>query len=93
MTRKSVFKEGSGSRKGFVSEFQKEIKTSKEAKNNKSKIVNKIFNKSSENMEELVDNSVALTITSPPYNIGKLSDVTMSDKEYWKMIENCFREV
>ena len=45
MTRKSVFKEGSGSRKGFVSEFQKEIKTSKEAKNNKSKIVNKIFNK------------------------------------------------
>ncbi len=61
MTRKSVFKEGSGSRKGFVSEFQKEIKTSKEAKNNKSKIVNKIFNKSSENMEELVDNCVALT--------------------------------
>ena len=79
MTRKSVFKEGSGSRKGFVSEFQKEIKTSKEAKNNKSKIVNKIFNKSSENMEELVDNCVALTITSPPYNIGKLSDLEMSD--------------
>ena len=93
MTRKSVFKEGSGSRKGFVSEFQKEIKTSKEAKNNKSKIVNKIFNKSSENMEELVDNCVALTITSPPYNIGKLSDVEMSDEEYWAMIENCFREV
>ena len=93
MTRKSVFKEGSGSRKGFVSEFQKEIKTSKEAKNNKSKIVNKIFNKSSENMEELVDNCVALTITSPPYNIGKLSDLEMSDSDYWKMIEDCFREV
>ena len=93
MTRKSVFKEGSGSRKGFVSEFQKEIKTSKEAKNNKSKIVNKIFNKSSENMEELVDNCVALTITSPPYNIGKLSDIEMSDPDYWKMIEKCFREV
>ena len=93
MSKKSVFKEGSGSRKGFVSEFQDEIKPKNTSKNKTSKVKNKIINKSSENMEELVDNSVALTITSPPYNIGKLSDVTMSDKEYWKMIENCFREV
>ena len=40
MEKKSVFKEGSGSRKGFVSEFQKEIETSNETKNNNSKIVN-----------------------------------------------------
>ena len=44
-------------------------------------------------MEELLDNCVSLTITSPPYNIGKLSDVEMSDEEYWAMVENCFREV
>ena len=33
-------------------------------------------------MEELLDNCVSLTVTSPPYNIGKLSDVEMSDEEY-----------
>ena len=93
MTKKSVFKEGSGSRKGFVSEFQDEKKQIDSSKNNASKVKNKIINKSSENMEELVDNCVALTITSPPYNIGKLSDVELSDEDYWKMIEKCFREV
>ena len=93
MVKKSVFKEGSGSRKGFVSEFQNDLEPKDTSKNNTSKIKNKIINKSSENMKELVDNSIALTITSPPYNIGKLSDVEMSDKDYWNMIEKCFKEV
>ena len=79
MVKKSVFKEGSGSRKGFVSEFQDDLELKNTSKNNTSKVKNKIINKSSENMKELVDNSIALTITSPPYNIGKLSDVDMSD--------------
>jgi len=93
MVKKSVFKEGSGSRKGFVSEFQDDIELKNTSKNNTSKVKNKIINKSSENMKELVDNCIALTITSPPYNIGKLSDVDMSDEDYWKMIEKCFKEV
>ena len=93
MVKKSVFKEGSGSRKGFVSEFQDDLKLKNTSKNNTSKVKNKIINKSSENMKELVDNSIALTITSPPYNIGKLSDVDMSDEDYWNMIEKCFKEV
>jgi len=93
MVKKSVFKEGSGSRKGFVSEFQNDLEPKDTSKNNTSKIKNKIINKSSENMEELVDNCIALTVTSPPYNIGKLSDVEMSDEDYWKMIEKCFKEV
>ena len=93
MVKKSVFKEGSGSRKGFVSEFQDDIESKNTSKNNTSKVKNKIINKSSENMKELVDNSIALTITSPPYNIGKLSDVDMSDEDYWNMIEKCFKEV
>ena len=93
MVKKSVFKEGSGSRKGFVSEFQDEIEPKDTSKNNTSKVKNKIINKSSENMKELVDNCIALTITSPPYNIGKLSDVDMSDEDYWKMIKKCFKEV
>ena len=93
MVKKSVFKEGSGSRKGFVSEFQDDLKSKNTSKNNNSKVKNKIINKSSENMKELVDNCIALTVTSPPYNIGKLSDVEMSDEDYWKMVEKCFKEV
>ncbi len=93
MVKKSVFKEGSGSRKGFVSEFQNDLESKNTSKNNTSKVKNKIINKSSENMKELVDNCIALTVTSPPYNIGKLSDVEMSDQDYWKMVEKCFREV
>ena len=93
MVKKSVFKEGSGARKGFVSEFQDDIVTKDNSKNNTSKIKNKIIKKSSENMKELVDNCIALTVTSPPYNIGKLSDIEMSDEDYWKMVEKCFKEV
>ena len=93
MVKKSVFKEGSGSRKGFVSEFQNDLEPKDTSKNNTSKVKNKIINKSSENMEELPDNCIALTVTSPPYNVGKLSDVEMSDEDYWKMIEKCFKEV
>ena len=37
-------------------------------------VLNKIFCKSSENMEELVNNSIHLLITSPPYNVGKEYD-------------------
>ena len=93
MVKKSVFKEGSGSRKGFVSEFQDDLEPKDASKNNTSKVKNKIINKSSENMKELVDNCIALTVTSPPYNIGKLSDLEMSDEDYWKMVEKCFKEV
>ena len=67
MSKESVFKDGSGSRKGFVSKFQTENNLDMQTENNISKIRNKIFNKSSENMSELVDNSISLTVTSPPY--------------------------
>ena len=93
MSKESVFKEGSGSRKGFVSKFQTENNLDMQSENNISKIRNKIFNKSSENMSELVDNCISLTITSPPYNVGKLSDLDLDDKKYWKMMKSCFEEV
>ena len=82
-----------GSRKGYVSEFQvDESKTN--VKNNKSSdIKNLILNKSAEKMDELIDNCVSLTITSPPYNVGKLSDSDLSDDDYWILIEECFKEV
>jgi len=93
MKKTSYFKIGSGSRKGFVSKFQdKELKEIIN-QNKISKLRNKIITKSSENMNELIDNCISLTVTSPPYNIGKDSDEDLSDDEYWKMITKVFEEV
>ena len=93
MKKNSFFKSGSGSRKAFVSSFQnKQELKEKHQENNISLIENKIFNKSSEDMNELVDNCVSLTVTSPPYNIGKDSDLELNDEEYWKMINKVFSE-
>jgi len=93
MKKSSFFKSGSGSRKAFVSTFQNEKELKEIQQDNNSSIVkNEIFNKSSENMEELVDNCVSLTVTSPPYNIGKDSDLDLNDEEYWKMINKVFSE-
>ena len=94
-SRKSNFSFGSGARKGFVSNFQTENIKSEES----SSIINEpgeidcIYNKSSENMSEINENSIALTITSPPYNIGKESDKELSEVEYWELMANCFNEV
>ena len=73
---KSSFSFGSGSRKGFQSSFHKqdvEMETSelKEIEIKKNKKVDQIYKKSSESMSELQDNSIALTVTSPPYNVDK----------------------
>ena len=93
MKKTSYFKIGSSSRKGFVSKFQdKELKEVIN-QNKISKLRNKIITKSSENMNELIDNCISLTVTSPPYNIGKDSDEDLSDDEYWKMITKVFEEV
>ena len=93
MKKTSYFKIGSGSRKGFVSKFQdKELKEIIN-QNEISKLRNQIITKSSESMNELIDNCISLTVTSPPYNIGKDSDEDLSDDEYWKMITKVFEEV
>lgn len=93
MKKTSYFKIGSGSRKGFISKFQDQEFKETIQKNNISKIRNQLFTKSSELMDELVDNCISLTITSPPYNIGKDSDEDLTDDEYWKMITKVFEEV
>ena len=93
MKKTSYFKIGSGSRKGFISKFQDQEFKEIIKKNNISKIRNQLFTKSSELMDELVDNCISLTITSPPYNIGKDSDEDLTDDEYWKMITKVFEEV
>ncbi len=95
---KSSFPFGSGSRKGFKSSFHNqdvEMETSelKEIEIKKNKKVDQIYKKSSESMSELEDNSIALTVTSPPYNVDKESDNSLSDSEYWKLMNSCFEEV
>ena len=82
MKKKSYFTSGSGARKAFVSSFQDKTELNEVIdSNNESKIIDKIFHKSSENMSELENNSVSLTVTSPPYNIGKDSDLDLTDDE------------
>ena len=93
MKKKSYFTSGSGARKAFVSSFQDKTELNEVIdSNNESKIIDKIFHKSSENMSELENNSVSLTVTSPPYNIGKDSDLDLTDDEYWAMMENILTE-
>ena len=56
-------------------------------------IINKIFSKNSENMQEIPDNSVHLMVTSPPYNVGKEYDEDMTLEEYRNFIKNVMGEV
>ena len=62
-------------------------------KNKKTSKKNIIFNKSAEKMDDIIDNCISLTVTSPPYNVGKLSDNNLSDEDYWKLMRKCFKEV
>jgi DNA modification methylase len=58
-----------------------------------SPIRDEVFVKSSERMEELVDNSVALMVTSPPYHVGKEYDAEASFEDYLALLERVFAEV
>jgi site-specific DNA-methyltransferase (adenine-specific) len=93
MSKKSVFETGMGSRKGYVSKFQTDMSKTDIEKNKKTSKKNIIFNKSAEKMDDLIDNCISLTVTSPPYNVGKLSDNNLSDEDYWKLMSKCFKEV
>lgn len=56
-------------------------------------IVNRIYCKSSERMEELPDCSVHLVVTSPPYNVGKRYDLDLTLDEYIAQLHRIFEEV
>jgi len=55
-------------------------------------ILNSIFCKSSEKMEELPDNSVHLMITSPPYNVTKEYDDNLNLFEYLELLNKVWKE-
>ncbi|MCF7809649.1 site-specific DNA-methyltransferase [bacterium] len=56
-------------------------------------IVNTIIMKSSDNMDDLPDNSIHLMVTSPPYNVGKLYDEDLSLSEYRAFLKRVWCEV
>ncbi len=53
---------------------------------------NKILLGSSENMQDIPDNSLHLMVTSPPYNVTKEYDEDLSLKEYLNLLQNVFSE-
>jgi len=56
-------------------------------------VIDKIFCKSSEKMDELPDNSVHLMVTSPPYNVGKEYDKNLTLSEYRSFLKSVWSEV
>jgi modification methylase len=58
----------------------------------KPEVLNRIFCKSSESMDELPDSSIHLMITSPPYNVSKEYDDDLSLDEYREMLRKVFAE-
>jgi len=58
-----------------------------------SESLDKILCKTSENMEELPDNSVHLMVTSPPYNVGKQYDENLTLDEYRAFLTRVWAEV
>lgn len=55
--------------------------------------VNRIYIKSSENMEEIPESSVHLMVTSPPYNVGKDYDRDLTMSQYRDFLKRVFGEV
>ncbi|MBI4690736.1 MAG: site-specific DNA-methyltransferase [Nitrospirae bacterium] len=54
--------------------------------------LDKIFCKTSENMEELPENSIHLMVTSPPYNVGKVYDENLTMDEYRAFLKRVWAE-
>jgi len=56
-------------------------------------LMDRIFCKSSEKMDELPDNSIHLMVTSPPYNVGKEYDENLTLIEYREFLKRVWSEV
>jgi len=56
-------------------------------------LLDQIFCKSSENMDELPDNSAHLMVTSPPYNVGKEYDENLTLNEYRGFLKRVWADV
>ena len=55
-------------------------------------IIDRLFCQSSESMEQIPDNCIALMVTSPPYNVGKDYDDDLDIDEYLELLRAVFTE-
>lgn len=92
----SVLRESHSSKKFYSSKLFEEFKIPKSIEFKESKIpesdLNRLYCKSSENMDEIPDNSVHLMITSPPYNVGKEYDNDLTLDEYLELLTSVFSQ-
>jgi site-specific DNA-methyltransferase (adenine-specific) len=58
-----------------------------------SSLLNHVFCKSSEKMDDLPDNCIHLMVTSPPYNVGKEYDEDLSLDQYRGLLTRVLSEV
>lgn len=58
-----------------------------------SSVLNNIFVKSSDKMDELPDDSIHLMVTSPPYNVGKEYDENLTLTDYRGLLKRVFSEL
>jgi site-specific DNA-methyltransferase (adenine-specific) len=72
------------------------LRDRKKVKNTENEVpnenLNQIYCKSSENMDELPDNSIHLMVTSPPYNVTKAYDNNLTLKEYLALLNVVWKE-
>ena len=90
----SVLRESHSSKKFYSSKLFEEFKVPKNIEYKQVEIpendLNKLYCKSSENMDEVPDNSIHLMITSPPYNVGKEYDEDLTLDEYLELLTTVF---
>ena len=55
--------------------------------------MNRIFNSSSESMNELRNECIHLVVTSPPYNVGKDYEADQSFQDWLSLCRNVLEEV
>ncbi|MBQ2654329.1 MAG: site-specific DNA-methyltransferase [Methanobrevibacter sp.] len=92
----SVLRESHSSKKFYSSKLFEEFEIPKNVEFKESKIpegdLNRLYCKSSENMDEIPDNSIHLMITSPPYNVGKEYDDDLTLDEYLEFLTSVFSQ-
>ncbi len=88
----SSSREGHNSSAYYSRKLVGDIEISEDSVVVRSSCRNEVFCKSSELMDELPSNSVALMITSPPYNVGKEYDADLSLREHLDLLRNVFEE-
>lgn len=92
----SVLRESHSSKKFYSSKLYEDFKVPKNIEFRQNNIpesdLNKIYCKSSENMDEIPDDSIHLMITSPPYNVGKDYDNDLTLDEYLDLLTCVFSE-